>query len=165
MIRIAGFEKESITDGTGVRYTIFVQGCKHECVGCHNPDTHSMDGGALFSIDKIVEEIKELDYLDGVTLSGGDPFFQPAESLKLLKKIKEETGKNIWAYTGYVFETLLRIRNKDIRDMLNYIDVIVDGPYVEKERDIGLKFRGSRNQRIINVRESLKTGTTILEKL
>mgnify|MGYP001125703751 CR=1 FL=1 len=165
MIRIAGFEKESITDGTGVRYTIFVQGCKHECVGCHNTDTHSMDGGALFSIDKIVEEIKELEYLDGVTLSGGDPFFQPAESLKLLKKIKEETGKNIWAYTGYVFETLLRIRNKDIWDMLNYIDVIVDGPYVEKERDIGLRFRGSRNQRIINVRESLKIGTTILEKL
>ena len=162
MIRVAGFEKESFIDGAGVRYTIFTQGCKHNCEGCHNPQTHDIKGGSLFKIDKIMEEIKEYDFLDGVTLSGGDPLYQPSATLKLIKRIKEETTLTIWCYTGFKFEDLLRNKDKKIKDILNNIDVLVDGPYIKELRNLALRFRGSSNQRIIDVKESLKTNSLVL---
>lgn len=158
MIRVAGFVKESFTDGVGVRYTIFAQGCKHDCAGCHNPDTHDLRGGSLFEIDKIMDEIKECDYLDGVTLSGGDPLYQASGILKLIKRIKEETTLNIWCYTGFKFEDLAKNKDTNLIEILNNIDVIVDGPFIQELRNISLRFRGSSNQRIIDVKKSLKTG-------
>lgn len=158
MIRVAGFSKESITDGTGIRYVVFTQGCKHGCIGCHNPDTHDMDGGSLFKVETIVNEIKSMDYLDGVTLSGGDPMFQTEGCLKLIQSIKEETGLNIWIYTGFKFETLLKSKDNNVQKILELVDVIVDGPFVKEKRDLSLRFRGSTNQRVIDVKESLKTG-------
>lgn len=162
-LRIAGIERESIVDGIGIRYVIFVQGCKHNCYMCYNKSTHDFNGGNLIKLDDIYNEIKELDYLDGVTFSGGDPFFQANKCAILAKRIKEELGLNIWAYTGYTFEELIKLRESDIgvREFLRYIDILVDGRYVHSLRNLELKFRGSSNQRLIQVQESLKAGRII----
>lgn len=163
MVRVAGFEKESVTDGTGVRYTIFMQGCKHNCPGCHNTSTHSFEGGTLVSIDEIMKDIiirdKE-DILDGVTLSGGDPIHQVDKCIELTSRIKNETKLNIWVYTGFTYEELLE--DKQVSKLLRNIDVLVDGRYEQDKRCLELKFRGSYNQRVIDVQKSLACGKTIL---
>ncbi len=156
MLRVAGFIEDSITDGVGIRYVIFAQGCKHNCEGCHNPETHSMSGGALFSIDRIMRDIKKYKHIDGITLSGGDPFFQPGACYKLLKRVKEELRLNVWVYTGFTFETLLKIKDDNVLKMLQLIDVIVDGKYEKDKKDMTLKFMGSSNQRIIDVQRTLE---------
>lgn len=153
-IKTFGIVKESITDGLGIRYTIFAQGCKHNCFGCHNPESHSFNGGYTVSIDEIMGEIKESHLIDGITFSGGDPFYQPEAFLELAKRIKNEVGHlSIWAYTGFIYEEL--IKNNKYKELLTYIDVLVDGRYVEGLRSLELKFKGSSNQRLIDVQKTI----------
>jgi len=164
MLRIAGIEKESITDGVGIRYTVFTQGCKHKCLGCHNPETHDINGGYDIAIDEIIEDLKSNPLLDGITLSGGDPFFQAKECTKLLVRIRKELKHlNVWAYSGFTFEQLLR--NKDMREMLELVDVLVDGRFVLERRTLESRFKGSENQRIIDVRKSLENNKVICIQL
>lgn len=159
LLRISGIECESIVDGEGMRYVIFTQGCPHHCPGCHNPQTHSFDGGELVDVNKILIDIsKNKDYIDGITLSGGEPFCQ-SEQCSIIAEKAHEMDLSVWCYTGYLFEELYGRQDK----LLNYIDVLVDGPFVLNERSLNLEFRGSKNQRIINVPDSLITGKTVLK--
>ena len=159
-IRVAGIIPESYTDGTGIRYTIFVQGCKHGCYNCQNKETWDFNSGTEIDIDKLMEQIEDNPLLDGITFSGGDPMYQPEQCKELAKLIKKKTNLNIWCYTGFDFEELLD--NDKQRDFLNYIDVLVDGAYKEELRSLELRFRGSSNQRIIDVNESLNSGEIVL---
>ena len=130
-IRIAGIEEESIVDGPGIRFVIFTQGCNHQCIGCHNPETHSFDGGELVDIDSIVNMIKENPLLDGITISGGEPFEQSLECSILAKKVKV-LGLSVVTYTGYTFEEILH--NKKFRDLLLQTDLLIDGKFDISEK-------------------------------
>lgn len=159
-IRLAAWlQNDSIVDGEGIRTVIWTQGCPHNCLGCHNPTTHDFSGGFLVDIDEVVEEIKNLQGQDGITLSGGDPFCQSEACIELCKAA-HEVGMNVWCYTGFTYEAILR--NKKHRELLNYIDVLVDGKFILEEKSYDLYFRGSRNQRIIDVSESLKKERVVL---
>ena len=144
-IRIASLVDDSIVDGPGIRFTVFMQGCPHKCVGCHNPETHDFNGGYLESIDNIISKIKSNPLCFGVTISGGEPFAQKKELLELVKAIKN-INKNIVIYTGYIYEELLKKNDDTINEILNSIDYLVDGPFVLSKRDLTLTFRGSQNQ-------------------
>lgn len=159
-IRIAGKVDDSIVDGPGIRYTVFFQGCPHHCPGCHNPETHDFNGGHFEEIDDIINEIKKNPLLLGVTISGGEPFSQKEELLTLVKEIRK-TNLNIMVYTGYTFENLINSDNVT-KEILSNIDYLVDGPFILKERDLELIFRGSRNQRYIDVKKTLKENKIIL---
>lgn len=151
-LRIAGIEEESIVDGPGIRMVIFTQGCNHNCIGCHNPETHSFDGGKLIDIEDIINMVKENSLLDGITLSGGEPFEQALECSILARKIKE-LGLNVVTYTGYTFEEILV--KKDLRQLLLQTDILIDGKFDISEKSLMLQFRGSKNQRIIDVKKYL----------
>lgn len=161
-LRIAGVIKESIVDGPGIRYTIFTQGCPHHCEGCHNPETHSFEGGRLVLIDDIVKEIKQNPLLDGVTLSGGEPFEQ-AEALSLLAKIIHDLGLNVFCYTGYTYEFITNkaLTNQPWKELLNEIDVLIDGKFDIDQKSLLLNFRGSKNQKIIDVKKSINSSTVV----
>ena len=146
---------DSIVDGEGLRAVIWTQGCSHNCPGCHNPETHDFNKGVVVPIEDVKEKIKNLALQDGITLSGGDPFFQ-AEAVTEIAKFAKELKLNVWAYTGFLFEDL--IKNEKTRELLNYVDVLVDGKFILDKKSLNLKFRGSSNQRIINVKKSLKDG-------
>ena len=161
MIRVAGVEEESIVDGEGIRYVVFCQGCKHHCEGCHNPDLWNFYDGEWVDPETIYERMQQNELLSGLTLSGGDPIEQAYRLIPLAKKVKQKY--TVWLYTGYLFEDLLK--NKDARELLNYVDVVVDGPFILKERDLTLRFKGSKNQRIIDVKKSLSEGKTIIYEL
>lgn len=156
-IRLSGVCKESSVDGQGLRYVVFTQGCKHGCKGCQNPETHDFNGGYLEDIDKIVEDIKGNRILRGITVSGGDPMEQPEALYELVSKVKE-IGKTVWVYTGYTYEELIKLKNKSIFNVLNTIDVLVDGPYIEKLKDINLRYKGSSNQRVIDCKRTRESG-------
>ncbi len=144
--------KETISDGVGLRYSIYLSGCRHACPGCHNPESWNPDNGCELTeevLKEIIKEIKANPLLDGITISGGDPFFSPDDLFFLVKRLKEATQMNIWCYTGYTIEHIRRTPN--MAKVLDYIDVLVDGPYVEQLRDPKLNFRGSSNQRIIKI--------------
>lgn len=162
-IRIAGIINESIVDGPGIRMVVFAQGCRHNCVGCHNPHTHSFEGGELVRIDRIVEDAGKNSLLDGVTFSGGEPFEQ-AEAFALLAQRINETGLNVMIYTGYTFEQLMELSKEraGYRELLNNTKILVDGPFILEQKDLLLKFKGSKNQRIIDVGKSLASGNTVL---
>lgn len=151
-IRIAGIEDESIVDGPGIRMVIFTQGCNHNCEGCHNPESHSFHGGKLIDIEEILNMIKENPLLDGITLSGGEPFEQALECSILAKKVKE-LGLNVITYTGYTFEEILG--NENFKELLLQTDTLIDGKFDIKQKSLMLKFRGSKNQRIIDVKRFL----------
>lgn len=153
-LRVAGLTKESIVDGPGFRYVIFAQGCNHKCEGCHNPDTHSMSQGYDIETDFLINDILHSKYIDGVTFSGGEPFLQPEAFLSIAKILKQR-NIHILCYTGYTLEQILADNNSSRLELLDFIDILIDGPYIEKLRDIGLAFRGSKNQRIIDVKNSL----------
>ena len=153
-LRIAGTVGESIVDGEGYRYTIFTQGCPHGCFGCQNPQTHDFAGGRLAEPARLVREILDNPLLEGVTFSGGEPFCQAAVLSELAREL-HASGLTIWCYTGYTFEVLLQSHQQAVRHLLQQIDVLVDGPYIEAQRDISLRFRGSSNQRLIDVPASL----------
>ena len=142
--------KETIVDGVGLRYSLYFAGCSHACPGCHNEYSWNPKHGNILTYEKLEEiakEINENTLLDGITISGGDPLFNPTDMLKVLKFLKEKTKKNIWLYTGY---TLEQVREDKLRrKCLEYVDVLVDGRFVKELYDPNLKFRGSSNQRII----------------
>ena len=156
-IRLAApMQRESIVDGQGIRMVIWSQGCKMACPGCHNPETHNPCGGKEFDIEELKNEItKYAKYHQGITLSGGDPFLQP-EANKELADHAHSLGLDVWAYCGKTYEQL------QDNVLLSSCDVLIDGPFVKELRDVTLAFRGSSNQRIINVQKSLKSGEVIL---
>jgi len=162
-LRVAGIVKESVVDGPGFRYVIFAQGCDHGCKGCHNPDTHSPDGGYVVDTISIIEDIRQSKYIDGVTFSGGEPFLQADAFIHIAEKLKKE-NINIVCYTGFTYEELLQSMDQSRVKLLRLIDIIIDGPYIEELKDISLTFRGSKNQRIIDVQNSLREHNTIIEK-
>lgn len=162
-IRIAGVVKESITDGPGLRFTLFTQGCPHGCPGCHNPETHDFHAGQTVSHEAVLTEIAKNPLLAGVTFSGGDPICQAAALVPLTKAVKA-MGLNIILYTGYLFEALL-LMDENVKTLVSLCDYIVDGPFIEAERTLELRWRGSKNQRIIDVKNSLLSGETILAEL
>lgn len=157
-IRISGIVKESVVDGPGIRYVVFAQGCAHNCIGCHNPSTHDFNGGYIVDADKLIEDIRESFFIDGVTFSGGDPFYQTDEFSYIAEKLKKDS-LNIVCYTGFEFEDILNDENK--RKLLENIDILIDGPFVLSKKNLKLPFRGSENQRIIDVKNSLKEGKII----
>ena len=158
-IRVAGLTNDSIVDGKGFRFVIFTQGCLHHCKGCHNPETWAMDGGTLMDISEIEEKVARNGLLDGITFSGGDPFYQPEACAKIAKWAKER-GLNIWAYTGFLYEELLNM--PEVKEFLDLVDVLVDGPFILEEKSLLLNFRGSKNQRVIDLNETKKTGMVSL---
>lgn len=162
-IRLAGVIRESIVDGPGLRFTVFCQGCPHGCEGCHNPDTHDFDGGYDCEISKIVAAIDENPLLDGVTFSGGEPLCQPEAFFNLAKEIKKR-NLNIVIYTGFKFEELQEKAKTDeaLQNLLELTDLLIDGPFVLKQRDLTLLFRGSSNQRIIDMNRTRETGELCL---
>lgn len=156
-VQIAALMNDSIVDGPGLRYAIYVQGCPHRCKGCHNPQTHPFDGGTEMDTEDIWNEIEENPLLSGITLSGGDPLCQPKPMAEIAKKAKE-SGLSVWCYTGYLFEDLINDQDDDIMALLRYTDVLVDAPFVLEERTLELPFRGSKNQRLVDVPRSLEDG-------
>lgn len=164
-IKIAGLISESIVDGPGIRFTIFTQGCPHNCEGCHNPETHDYNGGRWEDTDNIFEMIKKDPILDGVTFSGGDPFCQCKPLAELAQKIHshKEFKMNVMAYTGYTYEYLVSHANEDngFMELLKNLDYLVDGPFVLSKRSLELKFMGSSNQRYIDVQKSLEQGKVV----
>ena len=160
-INIAGLVNDSITDGPGIRYTVFVQGCPHNCKNCHNPQTHSFNAGVLYDVDDIFNEIKNNPLLTGVTFSGGEPLCQSKQLLPLAKKIKE-SGLELAIYTGFLFEDILNNKVDGAKELLKLADVLVDGPFVDNLRDYSLKFKGSSNQRIIDLHQSLPLNKVVL---
>lgn len=161
VVRLAAdIQPDSILDGSGIRTVIWFQGCLHNCEGCQNPETHDMNSGMVVDIDDIKMKLKNLKYQSGITLSGGDPFFQPEAALEIAKFAKI-IGLNVWAYTGFTFEALLN-GDKKRRDLLEYVDVLVDGKFMLDKKSLNCKFRGSTNQRLIDVKKSLESGSVIL---
>lgn len=159
-IRLAAeLQTDSIVDGEGIRTVVWTQGCPHDCKGCHNPSTHDFDGGALVDVSLIVDEIKALKGQDGITLSGGDPVCQSEACIELCKAA-HEVGMNVWCYTGFTYEAMLK--NPKYKALLENVDVLVDGKFILEEKSYDLYFRGSRNQRIIDVAKSLASGEVVL---
>lgn len=145
-IRIAGVVPESIVDGEGIRYAIFMQGCLRRCEGCQNPATHPLDGGKILDTSELINAIKKNPLLSGITLTGGEPLLQIKPAIEIAKAAKN-LGLNVWCYTGYKFEEI----PPAAQELLNFVDVLVDGEFILALRDLELNFRGSSNQRIIDL--------------
>ena len=165
-VRLAGISYESLVNGPGMRRVFFAQGCKHKCKGCFNPETHSFEDGEIMDMDKLIKDVLDNPILKGVTFSGGDPIEQ-AHSFAYMAKAFKNSNLNIWCYTGYTFEKLLEVMKVDtaISELLNNIDVLVDGRFEINNKEEGLRFRGSTNQRIINVKESLNQNKVVIMNL
>lgn len=161
MLRVAGIVQDSVVDGPGLRIAIFFQGCPHRCWGCHNPETWSEQGGTNVSAEQLYAVIEENPLCKAVTFSGGEPFAQAGEVAVLARMLKEK-GYEVASYSGYTFEQLFE-GTEEQRELLETIDVLIDGPFVQDEKSLNLNFRGSKNQRIINVGESLREGQAIDE--
>lgn len=160
-ISLSGVTGDSIVDGPGLRLTIFTQGCLHHCPGCHNPQTHDPEGGSWADTEDILAAAAENPLLDGITLSGGDPFLQPVPCLALAEGA-HKIGLNVWTYTGYTWEALLEENDAEKLALLKETDVLVDGPFILAERSLELRFCGSRNQRLIDVKKSLAEDKVVL---
>lgn len=161
-MRIAGTVQDSIVDGPGFRYVVFVQGCEKRCEGCHNPGTWELDGGEEKSTGDLIEEMLSNPMTDGLTLSGGEPFLQAPECVELAAAARLK-GLNVWVYSGYVYEDLIDIAQTApaVGELLNLAAVLIDGPFRLAERTLSLKWRGSRNQRLLDVQESLRAGRAV----
>ena len=161
-MRIAGLVEESIVDGPGFRMAVFAQGCHIHCPGCHNPETHDPNGGREADTEDIIARMRQNPLLDGITLTGGDPFLQP-EACLMLARAAHAQGLNVWAYSGQTLEQLLALRAERpfLRELLEEIDVLVDGPFLLERRTLDLRFRGSDNQRVIDMPETLRRGAVV----
>ena len=161
MIRVLDIVEDTMVDGPGFRTSIYCAGCRHQCPGCHNPQSWAFDQGREMSVRELMRVIIADPYTRGVTFSGGDPMYQAAAFAELARQIHRRTQKDIWCYTGFTFESLIQ---QDQRELLAEVDVLVDGPFVESLHDPDLLFRGSSNQRLIDVQASLYSGETVLWK-
>lgn len=160
-MRIYGLVQDSIVDGPGFRFSCFVQGCPHNCPGCHNPDSHDPGGGHEMTVDEVARQLLKNPLTDGLTLTGGDPFAQPEDCLALAK-IAHEHNLNVWSYTGWTYEYLRDHGTDAQKALLSELDVLVDGPFLQAERTLSLPWRGSRNQRVINVPASQAAGEAVI---
>ena len=158
MIRVAGFQEESVVDGPGLRLTVFLRGCPHHCRGCHNPQTWSFSGGRDVTSSDIVERLKRSPMQRGITFSGGEPLMQADALLPVTAWIKS-LGYSVWVYTGFLWEQVSTM------PLLQYVDTLVDGPFILAEKSLELRFRGSKNQRVIDVQQSLKSGSVVLHNV
>lgn len=162
-MKLAGIEDNSIVDGPGIRMAIFISGCKHHCKYCHNPQTWDFNYGKEFDTGtqlELFEKIDENDLLDGITLTGGDPFYSSKELIPFVKDFKSRfPDKDIWAYTGFVWEEL--IKDSSRKELVSLCDVVVDGPFLMEKKDYTQSFRGSFNQRFIDVKASLEKGEVV----
>lgn len=161
-LKIAGIVEESIVDGPGIRFVVFTQGCPHNCQGCHNPQTHDFDGGKYVDVDEIVQKIDGDPLLKGITLSGGEPFMQAKTLSSMIKKINNK-NLNIITYSGFTYEQLLEKANDEncFLELLNQTDILIDGKFELNNKKEDLKFRGSSNQRAIDVKKSLENNKII----
>ena len=162
-IRLSGIAYESLVNGPGMRRVFFAQGCKHNCKGCFNSDTHDFASGEERELDELIKYTLDNPILRGVTFSGGDPWEQ-ADKFAYMAKAFKENGLNVWSYTGYTYEYIMENKDKRVgwTDLLSNIDVLVDGRFDEDKQQDGLKFRGSTNQRLIDVKESLRLNEIII---
>lgn len=162
-MRIADIVQDSIVDGTGMRLVVFTQGCLKNCPGCHNPGTHDPEGGREMSVEEIAELMRKNPLTDGLTITGGEPFLQ-AEECAVLARMTHEMGLNVWCYSGNTYEQLLEAAKNDrgYDSLLREIDVLVDGRFIQELRSLSLKWRGSTNQRVIDVKKSIEAGVVAL---
>ena len=159
MLNLSGIISDSIVDGPGIRTTIFCQGCPHHCPGCHNPETWDFGCGTNVPVEDLVDVVRSNPLCRGVTFSGGEPFAQAAGFAKLATLLKEQ-GYEVASYSGYTFEELLE-GSEEQKELLRSIDILIDGPFLQAEKSLELAFRGSRNQRILDVKKSLAAGEAI----
>ena len=177
ILRLSGFSQESFVDGPGIRVVLFVQGCDNACEHCHNPESWDVNGGEEYTIREVIKMVKDAagaakkrnlhklagaaqKEVQGVTFSGGEPFMQ-AGALVMVARAVRRIGLDLTVYTGYLYEELCERPDKDIQALLALADYLIDGPYIHKQRDIGLKFRGSSNQRVIDMNETRKLGRVV----
>ena len=161
-IRLASdLQPDSIVDGPGIRTVIWTQGCSHNCKGCHNPSTHDFKGGFSVNIEDINNELDKLKAQHGITFSGGDPMFQAKACTEIAKHAKA-IGLDVWCYTGFTYEEVLK--NNEMKEFLKYIDVLVDGKFEIENFSLNIDFRGSKNQRIIDVQRSLNENKVVLKQ-
>ena len=162
-IRLYGTVNDSIVDGPGLRYVIFTQGCLHHCPGCHNPDSHAIDGGYIEDTEQCLLEIDQNPLLDGVTLSGGEPFLQATALIHFVQKVKKR-HLHVMIYSGYTFEEILELGDEENR-LLSLCDTLVDGKFILSLKSMELLYKGSSNQRIIDIQASLKTHMVIEQEI
>lgn len=165
-LRLSGIIRESIVDGPGIRFVVFAQGCPHRCEGCQNPETWAFDSGFEMSAEQIISEMKKNPLLKGLTLSGGEPFCQ-SRAMASLANEAHKAGYDVIAYTGFLYEELLMQarRESGVRELLAQTDVLIDGPFVQALKSYDLRFRGSSNQRAIDVKASTEKGTPVITEL
>ena len=162
-IRLFGTVNDSIVDGPGLRYVIFTQGCLHHCPGCHNPDSHAIDGGYIEDTEQCLLEIDQNPLLDGVTLSGGEPFLQATALIHFVQKVKKR-HLHVMIYSGYTFEEILELGDEE-KKLLSLCDTLVDGKFILSLKSMELLYKGSSNQRIIDIQASLKTHMVIEQEI
>lgn len=160
-IQVAGIVKNSIVDGPGIRYAVFVQGCPHGCPGCHNPQTHPFTGGRQMGAEEIFQDFCRDPLVKGITLSGGEPFCQAKPLAELAKRV-HGAGKDVVVYTGYTWEELAASQDPDVQALLGQADLLIDGPFIQELRNLELSFRGSENQRLIDLNKSRAQGRAVL---
>ena len=156
-VQLAGIVEESVTDGPGIRTTLFFQGCAHHCKGCHNPQTWDFQGGYSTEVDALLAGLLDSPLIKGFTFTGGDPFYQPQAAVQIARQVKAR-GKDVWTYTGFTWEELLAEADPARMELLKCSDVLVDGPFLQAQADATLPFSGSANQRMILVADSLSNG-------
>lgn len=159
--RLSGIVGDSIVDGQGLRLAVFMQGCPHACPGCHNPETWDPNGGREADTAEVQQLIDRNPIWDGLTLSGGEPFIQPEAAAEMAAYARAR-GLNVWAYTGYTWEELAAMADPAVQQLLGLVDVLVDGRYEQDRRSLELPFRGSANQRLIDVLKSREQGCAVL---
>ena len=159
MLELSGIVSDSIVDGPGIRTTIFSQGCPHHCPGCHNPETWAFGCGTQIPVEAVVEIVESNPLCRGVTFSGGEPFAQ-AEGFARLARVLKEKGYEIASYSGYTFEELLR-GSEAQKELLRSIDILIDGRFILAQKSLEIAFRGSRNQRILDIKKSLAEGRAV----
>ena len=160
-MKIYGLVQDSIVDGPGFRFACFVQGCPHGCPGCHNPDSHDPDGGREMAVEEVAAELLKNPLTDGLTLTGGEPFAQAADCLRLAQTAHSH-GLNVWSYSGWTFEHLRDEGTPEQKALLKELDVLIDGLFLLEQRTLTLPWRGSPNQRVIDVKASLAAGNAVL---